>query len=110
MRRSGVPASAQRPFDLAVRLVLAERIHGPDRSRKPADEGNLQDQTDDACDRAADREEGDEGKKDGQDETQSVFSVVGLDMILPKDRPADHSFSSRSIRPPGCQRSAFRGG
>lgn len=50
------PVPAYSPFNLAVGLVLAERVDGPDRGGNPADHGDLQDQAGDAGKRAAYRE------------------------------------------------------
>lgn len=44
-------------LDLLVCLVLAQSIDGPDCSRYPSDDGDLEQQADDSCERAANREE-----------------------------------------------------
>ena len=53
----------ERALYLAVGLVLAESIDGPDGGGNPADERHLQEQAEEARDRAADREEGQPRKK-----------------------------------------------
>src|ERR1700761_7537742 len=53
----------ERALYLAVGLVLAEGIDGPDGGGNPADERHLQEQAEEARDRAADREEGQPRKK-----------------------------------------------
>src|SRR3546814_12521591 len=46
-------------------VLLTERIDGPERGRNPAVQGDLQDQADDAGDRATDGKEQQEGQEDG---------------------------------------------
>ena len=58
-------AAAHGVADLLVGLVLAQRIHRPDRRWQPADHGDLQDQADDAGERTTDREEGQPRKDQG---------------------------------------------
>src|SRR5690606_26541 len=61
----------QRLLDFLVGLVLAERVHRPDRGGNPADERHLQDQANDAGYGAADGEEGQPGEKEGDQQAHS---------------------------------------
>jgi len=54
--------------DLLIGLVLAESVYGPDGSRNPANESDLQDQAEEPGQRSADGEEGKPGKKKRDDE------------------------------------------
>lgn len=57
----------QRFLNLLVGLVLAQRIHGPDGSRHPADQRELENEADDAGDGAADGKEHQAGQDQGDD-------------------------------------------
>lgn len=48
----------ERPLDLPVCLELAEGINRPNRGRNPANNRNLENQAEQACDRPANREKG----------------------------------------------------
>ncbi|AFI68537.1 hypothetical protein BP354E_5499 [Burkholderia pseudomallei 354e] len=98
--RSGTPAECL--FDLPVGLVLAERVHGPDRRGQPADQRDLKDQADDARERAADREKLQSGQQQGEQKTHRVFLLVGsptIDMDRRVDGGAAPTFKFRAAGP-----------
>src|SRR5688572_8328008 len=67
-RALGKLAGSHGLLDLAIGLVLAERIHRPDCRGEPSDERDLQDEADNAGDRPSDREERKKRQKDGEKE------------------------------------------
>lgn len=56
-------------FDLLVGFVLAQCVYSPDRSRYPANQGNLQQQTNDASKRSTYGEEGEPGQEQGNQQS-----------------------------------------
>lgn len=64
----GRSAAGQRLLDLLVGLVLAQRVHGPDRGGNPADQRDLEDQAEDAGEGAADGEELEPGEQEGEEQ------------------------------------------
>src|SRR5271157_2616156 len=70
------PVSLQRPLDFLVGLELAERIHGPDRRRKPSNERDLQDEANDPRQGTADGEKR-QPRQDQRDQ-QPHSNILGL--------------------------------
>lgn len=64
------------PVDLLIGLVLAERVHRPDGRGEPADQRDLQDETDDSGERTADRKERQPGEEEGDEESHRCFQGV----------------------------------
>lgn len=60
--------------DLAVGLVLRERIDGPDRRRNPAEQGALQHQAEQAGEGSSDEEESEPRKEEG-DQQSHVWRI-----------------------------------
>jgi hypothetical protein len=72
-QRPSLSARTERALNLLVSRILTERIHRPDRCGNPADQRDLQDQADDARNRAADREKLKLGQNQGEQQTHFDF-------------------------------------
>src|SRR5690606_26114140 len=63
----------QRLLDLLVSLVLPQGVQGPQGSRQPADQRDLQEEADDARNRPAKREEGEPGQQKGDQQSHGCI-------------------------------------
>jgi hypothetical protein len=71
----GVGLLFQGGFDFLVRLVLTKGVHRPNRGGQPSNQGDLQNDAENSCERSAYREEG-QGGEDKCDQKSHVSQCV----------------------------------